>query len=55
MVLSNDNILAPYQANPDVPQGTLTVMDTSMSNTEATRDEFGTRVVARYLEVADGG
>lgn len=42
------NILAPYQSNTDVPQGVLDIVDTSGSRVEATRDEFGVRVVLRY-------
>lgn len=50
MVLATD-ILKPYQSNTDVPQGVLSVVDTSNSDLEAERDEFGKRVVLRYMEV----
>ncbi len=50
MVIATD-ILKPYQSNADVPQGVLDVVDTTGSRVDATRDEFGTRVVLRYTEV----
>ncbi len=52
-VIATD-ILAPYQYNPDVPPGVLDVVDTSNTNLEAERDEFGTRVVLRYTEAIAG-
>ena len=52
MVIAPD-ILAPYRYNTatDLPQGVLSVVDTSDTKVEASRDEFGVRVVLRYEEV----
>lgn len=50
MVIASD-ILAPFQYNTDVPQGVLSLVDTSNTKVEAARDEFGGRVVLRYTEV----
>ena len=47
------DILAPHQSNPDVPQGVLSIVDTTGSDVEAERDEFGGRVVMRYTEVEE--
>jgi hypothetical protein len=52
MVIASD-ILKPFQYNTDVPQGVLSVVDTSDTKLEAERDEFGVRVVLRYTEVED--
>lgn len=53
MVIAGD-ILKPYRYNVDIPQGVLSVVDTSDTRVEASRDEFGGRVVLRYTEVEDG-
>jgi len=50
MVIGTD-VLAPFQALTTVPPGVLDIVDTSNSNLEATRDDFGTRVLPRYTEI----
>lgn len=53
MVIGED-ILAPHQSqgSDSVPQGVLSVVDTTNQGIEAARDELGARVLVMYEEVA---
>jgi hypothetical protein len=45
------DLLAPFRGY-DIPAGTLQMVDTSATGTEATRDDLGTRVLLQYVEAA---